>query len=152
MNSSEEKYIRTLFEKEKYLELYQVESKTINMMLSIDDQKDFEDFLESEDLIDEDVFWLHYAVVYGKSLLIGGYEGDVTKRITDFLKQWLSDDMFSAIQEYLQYLYVDIDEEDNLKEKIGICNQHLTDFDCLLQLDYDDTYYAGAYFLSVRPQ
>lgn len=149
MNNSERQYIQTLFETGNYIELYQVQAETINEMLLIDNLQDFEDFLESEDFIEEDVFWLHYAAVHGESLLIGGYEEDVTEKITDFLKKQLPDDIFLAIQEFLQELYVDIDGEDNLEEKIGLCNQRLTDTDYSLRLDFDDTYYAGAYFLSV---
>ena len=118
-------------------------------MLSINNQQDFEDFITNEDYIDEDVFWLHYAVVHGESLLIGGYEEDVTQKVACFLKQRLPEDVFFAMQEHLQNLYVDIDAEDNLEEKIDLCNRCLADTNYLLQLDFDDTYYAGAYFLSV---
>ena len=149
MNDSEKQYIHSFFENEKFIELYQVQAETINEMLSIDNQLDFEDFLESEGVIEEDVFWLHYAVVHGESLLIGGYEEDITEKFTDFLKQRLPSDIFFTIQEHLQNLYVDIDAEDNLEEKIGFCNQCLKDTNYSLQLNFDDTYYAGAYFLSV---
>jgi len=44
---------------------------------------------------------------------------------------------------------VDEDAKDNLEEKISICNQCLADTDYWLRLEFDDTYYAGAYFLSV---
>ena len=91
MNSSEKQYIHTLFETGNFLELYQVQAETINEMLSIDNRQEFEDFLESEDFIEEDVFWLHYAAVQGESLLIGGYEEDVTRKIADFLHQQLPD-------------------------------------------------------------
>ena len=149
MNNNERKYIQTLFETGNYIELYQIQAETVNEMLLIDNLQDFEDFLESEDFLEEDVFWLYYAAMHGESLLIGGYEEDVTEKITDFLKKQLPDDIFLTIQEVLQELYVDIDGEDNLKEKIGLCSQRLTDKDYSLRLDYDDTYYAGAYFLSV---
>lgn len=66
MNSSEKQYIHTLFETGNFLELYQVQAETINEMLSIDNRQEFEDFLESEDFIEEDVFWLHYAAVQGR--------------------------------------------------------------------------------------
>ena len=149
MNSNEKQYIHTLFESENFSELYQVETDVINEMLSINNQQDFEDFITNEDYIDEDVFWLHYAVVHGESLLIGGYEEDVTQKVACFLKQRLPEDVFFAMQEHLQNLYVDIDAEDNLEEKIDLCNRCLADTNYLLQLDFDDTYYAGAYFLSV---
>ena len=149
MKNNEKQYIHTFFETENYLELYQVQAEVINEMLAIDNQQEFEDFLESEDYIEEDVFWLHYAVVHGESLLIGGYEEDVTQKISDFLKQRLPEELYFKMQEYLKKIYVDIDEEDNLEEKIGLCNQSLKATDYSLQLDFDDTYYAGAYFLSV---
>lgn len=149
MNSDEKQYIHTLFETDNFSELYQIQAEVINEMLSINNQQDFEDFLVNEDCIDEDVFWFHYAVVHGESLLIGGYEEDVTQKVSSFLKQRLSEDVFCIIQEHLQNLYVDIDADDNLEEKIDFCNQCLVDTDYLLQLNFDDTYYAGAYFLSV---
>ena len=148
-NSDEKQYIHTLFETENFSELYQVQTEVINEMLSIDNQQDFEDFLANEDGIEEDVFWLHYAVVHGESLLIGGYEEDITQKVTVFLKQRLPEDVFFTVSEHLQNLYVDIDAEDNLEKKIDFCNRYLVDTDYLLQLDFDDTYYAGTYFLSV---
>ena len=149
MDSDEKQYIHTLFETENFLELYQIQTEVINEILSIDNQQDFEDFLANEDCIDEDVFWLHYAAAHGESLLIGGYEEDVTQKITDFLMQRIPENIFLTIQEFLQKLYVDIDAEDNLEEAIGFCNQRLADTDYALQLQFDDTYYAGAYFLTV---
>lgn len=44
---------------------------------------------------------------------------------------------------------MDIDAQDTLKEHIRLCNQDLADTGYFLQLDFDDTYYAGVYFLSV---
>ena len=149
MNNDEMQYIHTLFETEQFSELYQVQSEVIHEMLSIDNQQDFEDFIENEDCIDEDVFWLYYAVVHGESLLIGGYEEDVTQKVANFLKLKLPEDIFSIVHGQLQNLYVDIDAEDNLDEKLGLCNQCLADTDYSLRLDFDDTYCAGAYFLSV---
>ena len=149
MNDDKKQYIHTLFETDNFSELYQVETEVINEMLSIKNQQDFEDFLANEECIDEDVFWLHYAVVHGESLLIGVYEEDVTQKVACFLKQRLPEDVFFAMQEHLQNLYVDVDAEDNLEEKIDFCNGCLADTNYLLQLDFDDTYYAGAYFLSV---
>lgn len=149
MSSDEKQYIHTLFKTNNFSELYQVQSEVIHEILSIDNQQDFEDFIENEDCIDEDVFWLHYAVVREESLLIGGYEEDVTQKVADFLKQRLPEDIFSTVQEHLQNIYVDIGAEDNLEEKIGFCNQCLADTDYSLQLDFDDTYCAGDYFLSI---
>ena len=48
-----------------------------------------------------------------------------------------------------QKLYVDIDAKDSLEKKISFCNQYLRDTGYPLQIDFDDIYYAGAYFLTV---
>ena len=149
MNNNDKQYIHTLFETEHFSELYQIQPEVIYEMLSIDNQQDFEDFIEDEGCIDEDVFWLYHAAVHGESLLIGGYEEDVTQKVADFLKLRLPEDIFSTVQGQLQNLYVDIDAEDNLGEKISFCDQYLTDTDYSLQLDFDDTYCAGVYFLTV---
>ena len=148
-NSEEKQYIHTLFETKNFSELYQAQSEVINGMLSIENLEEFEDFLEHEDSVEEAVFWLHYAAVRGESLLIGGYEEDVTQKVAGFLEQRLPEDIFAALREHLQNIYVDIDEEDNLKDKIDLCSQCLADTKYSLQLDFDDTYYAGVYFLSV---
>jgi len=149
MKSNEKQYIHTLFETENFSELYQVQTDVINEMLLLDNQEDFENFLESGDFIEEDIFWLYYAAVHDESLLIGGYEEDICQKATDFLKQHIPGNIFFTIQEHLQKLYVDIDAEDNLEEIVGLCNQYLADTGYLLQLKFDDTYCAGAYFLSV---
>lgn len=149
MCNSEKHSIQMLFEAEQFLELYQSQADIINEILSIETQQDFEDFLESEGGIEEDVFWLHYGAAHGESLLIGGYEEDVTQKVCDFIRRKLPENLFSTVQECLQNIYVDIDDEDNLKEKVGLCNQHLENTDYLLRLDFDDTYYAGVYFLFV---
>lgn len=149
MNTSEKQFIHTLFETERFLELYQTQADVINAMLSTETQQEFEDFLASDSGIAEDVFWLHYGVVHGESLSIGGYEEDVTQKVSAFLKQKLPANLFSAMQKHLQNVYVDIDDEDNLKEKVNLCNQCLENTDCALRLDFDDTYCAGVYFLSV---
>ena len=82
-------------------------------------------------------------------MTIGGYEEDVTQKVADYLKQHLPENIFATIQEHLQNIYVDIDAEDNLKEKTDLCNQCLAKTKYSLRLDFDDTYYAGVYFLSV---
>ena len=150
MNHSEKQSIHALFEAERFSELYQLRPETINWMLSIEDEGEFEDFLENDGFLEEDVFWLFDAAVHGTSLMIGGYEGAVTENVTDFLKKHLSSAAFDAIQKELQGWYVDMDEKDNLQEKVDSCNQCLEGTGASLRLDFDDTSCAGVYFLSVN--
>lgn len=147
--NNEIEYIHAFFKDKNFLELYRNQSATINEMLMIDNPQEFEDFLSDENNIDENAFWLYYSAVHGESVFIGGYEGDVTEKIDNFLKQKLPQNIFSTIRDYLQNTYVDIDAENNLEEKIRLCNQRLTDTGYSLRLDFDDTYCAGVYFLRI---
>lgn len=149
MDNNEKQAIHKLFELEQFSELYQTQADVINEMLAIESQQEFEDFLAEAGGLDEEVFRLHYGAVHSESLSIGGYEEDVSQRVSDFLRQKLPEELFASILKHLQNVYVDIDDEDNLKEKVDLCNQCLEGTDYSLRLDFDDTYYAGIYFLSV---
>ena len=150
MNAIEKQHIHELFSKKKYLELYQTQSATLNEMLLINSQQEFEDYLKNEDFLEENIFWLYYMAVQGESLFIGGYEEDVTSKVFTFLKEHLPATIFVKIQKYLQDIYVNIDDRDNLQEKIQICNQYLLDSGYYINVDSEDTYCALAYFLSVQ--
>lgn len=150
MNAMEKQHIHDLFLEKNYLELYKTQSATLNEMLLVNSQQEFEDYLKNEDFLKEDIFWLYYATVQGESLLIGGYEEDAISKVSTFLKGHLPETIFVGIQKYLQDIYVDIDDRDNLQEKIEICNQLLLDSGYYIHIDSDDTYCALAYFLSVK--
>ena len=95
------------------------------------------------------MFCLYYSAVHGESLLIGGYSEDVTEEVTIFLEKQLPNDIFNWIKDNIQQIYVDLDAENNLEERIRILNKKLEQKGRLIRLDYDETYCAGAYFLSV---
>ena len=147
--NNEVEYIRAIFRDRNFSELYRTQSTVVNEMLMIDNPQDFEDFLSDENNIDETAFWLFYSAVHGESLLIGGYEEDVSEKITNFLKRKLPENVFSLIRDHLRNIHVDIDAENNLEEIIGLCNRHLSDNDYSLCLDFDNTYCEGVYFLRI---
>lgn len=149
MDNTEKQSIHELFESEQFAELYLAQGDVINEMLCVETREEFEDFLSEEGGIDERAFWLYCDAVRSESLLIGGYEGDVTQKVSGFLRKKLPENLFSAIREHLQNVYADMDGEDNLKEKAALCNQCLENSGYSLRLDFDDTYCAGVYFLSV---
>ena len=62
----------------------------------------------------------------------------------------LSPLMLTDIKEYLQDIYVDIDDMDNLQEKMDILNQHLSEYGYHVQIESEDTYCALAYFLMLK--
>ena len=141
--------IHRLFQEKDYKQLYEKCAPSVNEMLMIATADEFEDFLRQEHELDEEIFWLYDSAVSRESILIGCYEEDVTERVRAFLKERLPEEAFSGIQDELEDLYVDIDSRDNLREKIDACNGRLAAGNTLA-LRYEDTYCAGAYFLSVE--
>lgn len=143
-------YIHNLFREKQYTQLYKEYTTVINEMLLLETFSDFEDFLFQGNDLDENVFWLYYTALQGKSLLIGGFEKDVTERVKTFLRQQLPESVFHLINNDLQKLYVDLGTRDTLIGQIGICNNHLKTTVYFVQVQYDEMYCAGVYFLSVK--
>ncbi|RKJ81813.1 hypothetical protein D7X33_03560 [Butyricicoccus sp. 1XD8-22] len=145
--------ISEFFRKKDFKSIYQAAPETVNEMLLIDSPTEFDDFLEQEGCIAEPVFWLFYGALHGDSLMIGGYEGNVGEKAAVFLKKHLTDTEFHAIHDEIRQLHVDIDDDlgcyHNLAEKIAGCNALLENTGRLLHLEFDDTYCAGVYFLSI---
>lgn len=142
-------YIHTLFQEKQYIQLYKEYTAVLNDMLLLETFSDFEDFLSQSNILDEDIFWLYYTVHQGGSLLIEGYEEDVTETIKAFLKQKLPESIFLLICDDLKNIYLDLGTKDTLIENINICNNHLNMTKYFIQVEYDETYSAGVYFLSV---
>ncbi len=137
--------------KEKnYLALYQAYPQPINTMLMIETKEEFEDFLAQEHEIDTQCFWNYHAAAQGDCLMIGGYEGDVTEKVAAFLKSKLPAAAFAEIRSYLQGLHVDINDCDNLQEKLLPCTQRLLAHGYSLVINIDDVYCECAYFLTVK--
>lgn len=150
MCHNEKQYIHKLFDIEDYIKLYNIQTEVIQKMLLVYNQEDYEDFLKYHCDIEEDVFWLYYSAVKGESLFIGGYNGDVSKKVELFLKQKLPKDLFCSIVQYIQCLYVDLGTKNTIEKQIAVCNQCLQNTVYSLLLCYDETYCAGAYFLKVN--
>lgn len=149
MGNHKKQEIMELLKSKNYKQLYQTQSQVINEMLLIKSQEEFEDFLKENNSLDERAFWLYYYAVHGESLLIGGYSEDVTEEVTSYLAKNLPTEIFNTIKADIQQIYVDLDAKNNLEEQIGILNKKLEQKGHLIRLDYDETYCAGAYFLSV---
>lgn len=149
MNCDEKKAIHALFESKSYTEIYKTYPQVVNEMLMIESMADFEDFIEMEGDLDESIFGLYFSVVKGESLLIGGYEGDVTERVSLFLKQKLPETAFDCIKGHLSDWYVDLGTKDTIEEKTADCNRALKGTGYSIQAEYEEMYCAGACFLSV---
>ena len=84
-------------------------------MLMIENLADFEDFMEAEGDLDESIFGLYFSVGKGESLLIGGYEKDVTESVSLFLKEKLPETAFDCIRGHLSGWYVDLGTKDTME-------------------------------------
>ena len=82
MHCGEKKSIHALFENKRYMEIYKTYPQVVNEMLMIENLADFEDFMEAEGDLDESIFGLYFSAGKGESLLIGGYEKDVTESVS----------------------------------------------------------------------
>lgn len=149
MDSNEICQIHALFEAGNYRELYQTQKTVLHEMLLIQTPEEFADFLQQEGSIDETIFFLYYAAAHGERLLIGGYEGNISKKVVAFLQAKLPEAVFNGIQEDLSRLSVDIDGKNNLREILDDCNRQMAQSGYALALEQEDTYCAGAYFLFV---
>ncbi len=150
MEHTDQAHIHTLFEEKKYLELYACKAAALNEMLLIQTQEEFQDYLDYEDSLDEDIFWHYDSAVAGNSLLIGGYDEDVTDKVTAFLREKLPDTAFQLIQPQLHDIHMDLGTRETVEERINACNPLLAHTGYTLKLDYDNTYCDWAYFLSVE--
>lgn len=56
MDMVEKQCIQALFTAKDYMELYRTQKPTIDLMLGIEEQWEFEDFLEEEDSLEEAPF------------------------------------------------------------------------------------------------
>lgn len=112
MDMTEKQCIHALFTAKDYMELYRTQKPTIDLMLGMQEQWEFEDFLK-----EEATFWLYYSVVHGDFLEIGGYEEEAAEKVTAFPQEKLPEAEFQCIAGHLRDIFVDIDERDNLEEK-----------------------------------
>lgn len=147
----DKQYVHELFETKNYTELYLTHTATVKDMLRIENQQELEEYLEDKNDLEEEPFWLYHSAMYGESLLIAGYDEDVTEEVTSFLKQRLPETIFSKIQDDLFDVFVDLGTHDTIHDRINTCNLHLVNTAFSLQLLYDETYCAGVYFLSCVP-
>lgn len=147
MNIVEIHTIKLLFASGQYLKLYESQAHIINEILSIKTENEFQDFLNEIGWFDEGAFWLHYGSWHGKSLFVGAYDEDIADKVRRYLESKLPENLFEMLEESLDQIYVD--DEDNLMYIIDDCNEYLEDTGYSLNLVFEDTYYDGAYFLSV---
>ena len=66
-----------------------------------------------------------------------------------FLKEKLPETAFDCIRGHLSGWYVDLGTKDTMEEKTADCNRALQGTGYSVKAEFEETYCAGAYFLSV---
>ncbi len=143
--------VHELFLNRQYDKLYNKYPLIFNQLLSIASKSELQDFLTDSDDIDEKVFWLFYNSLTGKSLLIGGYEGDVSAKLNTYFQQNLPEMLYNKLKCCIENCYVDIDVDGDVdfEEQIMECNQMLKGTGYSVLMEFDDTYCSGVYFISI---
>ena len=85
----------------------------------------------------------------GLCLLLGCYEGDVTRKVLDYLKGRIPDELLEKLSG-LAPIVIDVDELNGALEKqIAPYQEILAPTGYAFHIDFEDIYCAGAYFLSI---
>lgn len=146
-----EETLRPLLAERRFDALYREVPAVLDEMLLIQSRAEFEDFLAQGQEVEEEAFWRFYRAALGKSLLLDGYEGDVTEKVQAFLRKELPRAVYSQLEELLCDIQADLDEDlEPLEDRVEEWNARLSGTPYTLELELEDTYCSGVYFLSVQ--
>lgn len=141
------KNIQELLSQKKYQAVYDQYSSLLQDMLFVQSFEEWLDFIQQEGALEEEPLRLYLAAQQGERLLLGGYEGDVTQKVLDYLKGRIPEELDLS---GLAPIVIDMDELDGTLEKqIAPYQEILARAGCSLHIDFEDIYCAGAYFLSI---
>lgn len=136
-----------LLEERRFSEAYQRFAPVWEDMLGIYEEAEWLDYLEQQSTeLEERPLRLHLAAWAGCCLELGGFEGDVTEKLQNFLRKDLPEKVFEKLN--LTSINLDIDElNGELEPQLEPWREQLEPWGCKLKVFFDDTYCAGIYFL-----
>lgn len=139
--------IQILLAEENYPEIYRRYAPVLEDMLLIRTEAEWLDYMEQQGPeLEERPLRLHLAAWAGCCLEIGCFEGDVTKKLMDFLRQDLPEQVLNRLKH--PPVNVDIDESNGVLEtQIKPYQEQLEPWGCQLKVFFDDTYCTGVYFV-----
>ena len=139
--------IQILLDGENYPEIYRRYAPVLEDMLYIRTEAEWLDFIEQQSPeLEERPLRLHLAAWADCCLEIGCYEGDVTKKLTEFLRADLPEKVFDKLD--CPAVNVDIDElKGELEPQLKLYQEQLEPWGYKLKVFFDDTYCAGIYFV-----
>lgn len=139
--------IQLLLAEENFSELYRRYAPVLEDMLGVYSEAEWMDFVEQNGPeLEERPLRLHLAAGKDCCLEIGCYEGDVTEKLADFLREDLSEKLFARLER--PAVNVDIDDlNGELEPQLRPYQEQLEPWGCKLKVFFDDTYCSGVYFV-----
>ena len=139
--------IWTLLAQKDFKEAYRRYASVWEDMLFICEEAEWLEFLEREGTELEEVPLRLYLAAWSDCCLeIGCYEGDVTGKLMDFLREDLPEKVFERLVP--SPVNVDIDEPNGeLESQLKPWREQLEPWGCKLKVFFDDTYCVGVCFL-----
>lgn len=139
--------IWTLLAQRAFKEAYRRYAPVWKDMLFIHEEAEWLDYVEQQGPeLEERPLRLHLAAWADCCLEIGCYEGDVTDKLMNYLRQDLPEKVFDSLERFP--VRVDIDELNGaLEPQIKPYQEQLEPWGCKLKVFFDDTYCAGVYFV-----
>jgi len=139
--------IRTLLSEGAFQEVYRRYSPVLEDMLYIGGEAEWLDYVDQQGPeLEERSLRLHLAAWRNCCLEVGGYEGDVTEKLAEFLRKNLPEKLYDKLER--PAVNVDIDEfSGELEPQLKPYQEQLEPWGCKLKAFFEDTYCAGLYFL-----
>ena len=137
----------------RFREVYRLFGPALEDMLGIEGEAEWLDYVEEQGTeLEERPLCLHLAAWHRCCLEIGCFEGDVTERLTDYFRENLTEEQFNSME--CPAVNVDIEElNGDLEPQLEPYRRQVEVWGCKLHVFFDDTYYAGLYFVFLeRPR
>lgn len=141
--------MQILMAEKAYGEVYRRYSVVLEDLLFVTSEAEWLDFLEHNEELEERPLRLHLAAQAGICLEVGGYEGDVTDKLLNLLREDLPEKLFDRLN--CPPVNVDIDElKGELEPQLKPYQDQLNPHGCHLKVFFDNTYCAGVYFIFLQ--
>ena len=143
------KNIQELLSKEEYQAVYDQYAPMLQDMLFVQSLEEWLDFIQQEGALEEKPLRLYLSAWRGECLLLGCYEGEATRKVLDYLKGRIPDELLERLSG-LAPVVIDIDElNGTLEKQLAPYREILDPIGWILHIEFEDIYCDGAYFLSV---
>ncbi|MDE7246118.1 MAG: hypothetical protein K2O18_19390, partial [Oscillospiraceae bacterium] len=133
-----------MLKEEKYSRFYERNQKIVSDLLFLESLDEFMDFSEG-DRLDEESYCFAFLCAKGNGLQIGGYEEDLTEKLTGFFAQkgLLYPEIAAIINR--EVIYTDCDNSGNFEQAVTEINRFLEPHGLWLTV-FDDFMYCDCQY------